>query len=173
MNKSNQQPDEKHLWRQFAKQDRPQPVLSDLDPNIIAAYLDGHAKPAQVEQIEALMASNPSVLDELIELSQLKDASPALASQALLERAKALVPAAAEGVSSRSLFRYRFQWAAVAAAVLLACLGGYGIGQTTFQHRVTAQAYISSQVSLDFDDLLSDPALAVLFPTNGTNGGQQ
>ena len=173
MNESNQQPnDEKRLWQQFSAQDQTQPTLSDLDPNLLAAYIDGQVDTSQVEQIESLMASNPDLLEELIELRQLQDAGPALASQTFLDRAKALVPASPI-IPSRTAFWQRLQWAATAAVIMLACLGGYTVGRSTFQGRHYAQASLTSQLSLDLDELLSDPVLAMLIPSNGANGDQQ
>ncbi len=134
MNDRNQQySDENRLWRQFAVQDQAQPILSDLDPNLLAAYLDGKADSAQVQQIEALMASNPALLEETIELRQLQTASPAMVCQAVLDRAKALKQAAPAPVRKAGSW-HRFQWAAAAAAVVFACLGGYTVGQSTAQN---------------------------------------
>ncbi len=169
MNESNQQhANEKQLWRQFAAQDQAQPVLSDLEPNLLAAYLDGKAEPAQVEQIEALMASNPVLLEELIELRQLQDAGAALVSQAFLDRAKAFLPDSPI-IPHRTAFWQRLQWAAAAAAVVFACLAGYTIGQTTSQSQRSAQASISSQAFLEMDGL----TLALILPPNGSNGGKK
>ena len=176
MNESNQQhSNEKQLWRQFAAQDQTQPVLSDLEPNLLAAYIDGKADPSQVEQIESLMASNPVLLEELIELRQLQDAGPALVSQAFLDRAKALAaPQQTAPVAVRQAgASHRVQWAAAAAAVVLACLAGYTIGQTTFQGQHSAQAAISSQAFLELDGLTSGPALALILQPNGSNGGEE
>ncbi len=173
MNQSNQQhANEKQLWRQFAAQDQTQPVLSDLEPNLLAAYIDGKADPSQVEQIEALMASNPVLLEELIELRQLQDTGPALVCQAFLDRAKAFLPGSPI-IPSRTAFWQRLQWAATAAVIMLACLGGYTAGRSTSQGRHYAQASVTSQLSLDLDELLSDPALAMLIPFNGANGDEQ
>ncbi|MCK4850368.1 MAG: hypothetical protein KAT11_03400 [Phycisphaerae bacterium] len=171
MNQSNQQhPNEKQLWRQFAAQDQIQPVLSDLDHNLLAAYIEGKAEASQVEQIEALMASNPDLLEELIELRRLQDAGPALVSQAFLDRAKALVPASPI-IPHRTAFWQPLQWAAAAAAVVFACLGGYNVGHSTFQSRYYTQASITSQTTPGLDALMADPILALILPPNGSNGG--
>ncbi len=169
MNEKNQQnSDEKRLWRLFAAKDQSQPVLSDLDPNLLAAYLDGNANTTQVEQIESLMASDPALLDELIELRQLQNAGPALVQPAFLDQLKALKPAQPATVALRQTGAWqRFHWAAAAAAVVFACVGGYSVGQTTFQDRNAAQTSITSQASLEMDGF----TLALVLQPNGSNGG--
>ncbi len=172
MNDQNQQhTDEKRLWRQFAAQDQAPPALSDLDPNLLAAYLDGKANTTQVEQIEALMASDPALLEQIIELRRLQPAGPALVCQTFLDRAKAL--AAPQQTATAAVRQpgawHRFHWAAAAAAVLFACLGGYSIGQTTFQGQRSAEASLSSQASLELDGL----TLALVLQPNGSNGGEK
>jgi anti-sigma factor RsiW len=168
MKESNQQhPDEKRLWQQFSVQEQIQPVLSDLDPNLLAAYLDGQADAAQVQQIESVIASNPVLLDELIELRSVQDAGPALVPESLLDRAQALL-APQQTIRRTSLWQ-RLQWTAAAAAVLLACVGGYAIGQTTFEAQRTVEASVRSQATLE----LGGVGLAVILQPNGSNGGEE
>ena len=168
MNESNQQlSDEKRLWQQFSAQDQAQPTLSDLDPNLLAAYLDGQADTTQVEQIESLMASNPVLLDELIELRRVQDAGPAIVSQTVLDQAQAL-SAPPQTIRQTSLWQ-RFQWAAAAAAVVVACVGGYTVGRTTSQDQLAIQASLSYQASLELDGF----SLATIVAPNGSNGGEE
>ena len=168
MNEQNQQnTNEKRLWRQFVAQDQSHPVLSDLDPNLLAAYLEGKADTAQVEQIEALMASDPALLDEVIELRQLQNAGPALVRPALVDRAKALIATPQPATVRQSRVWHHFQWAAAAAAVVFACIGGYSIGHSTFQNRTAAQASISSQAYEELDEL----TFALILLPNISNGG--
>lgn len=168
MNESNKQlPDEKQLWQQFSAQDQTQPISSTLDPNLLAAYLDGQADPTQVEQIESLLASNPVLLDELIELRQLQDVNPALVSRSVLDQAQALAATPYSAPKARSW--HHFQWAAAAAAVVLACLGGYSVGQTTFQDQLTAEASLSSQASLELDEM----TVTDILQPNGSNGDEE
>ncbi len=170
MNDRNQQySDENRLWRQFAVQDRAQPILSDLDPNLLAAYLDDKADLAQVQQIEALMASNPALLEETIELRRLQGAGPALACQALLDRAKALAPPAVLTADQTSWWQ-RLQWVAAAAAIFVACLGGYSLGRFTFRAQGLAEALVAADISRDVEAIVTEPTLAIIVWPNGQNG---
>ncbi len=168
MNESNQQlSDEKRLWQQFSAQDQTQPTLSDLDPNLLAAYLDGQADHTQVQQIESLIASNPVLLDELIELRRVQDAGPAIVSQTALDQAQAL-SAPPQTIRQTSLWQ-RFQWAAAAAAVVVACVGGYTVGRTTSQDQLAIQASLSSQAFIELDGF----TLAAILQPNDLNGGEE
>ena len=168
MNESNQQhADEKRLWQQFSAQDQTQPTLSDLDPNLLGAYIEGQADAAQVQQIELLIASNPTLLDELIELRRIQDAGPGMVSQTLLDRAQALA-APQQTIRHTSIWQ-RLQWAAAAAAIVLACVGGYAIGQTTVQGQLTVETSVRTQASFELDGL----SLAVILQPNGSNGGEE
>ena len=168
MNESNQQhSDEKRLWQQFSAQDQTQPTLSDLDPNLLAAYLDSQTDHTQVQEIESLMASNPTLLDELIELRRVQDAGPAIVSQTVIDRAQAL-SAPQQTIRQTSLWQ-RFQWAAAAAAVVVACVGGYTVGRTTSQDQLAIQASLSYQASLELDGF----TLATIVAPNGSNGGEE
>ena len=165
--------DEKRLWRQYAERDQDHPILSDLDPNLLAAYLDGKADDGQVQQVEALMALDTALLEEIIELRQLQKAGPGLVSEAFLDRAKALVAgssAKSAGVGAeRTGWWQRLQWAAVAAGILVACFAGYSVGNTTFQGQQISQASISSQALFELDGL----GLAEVLQPNGSNGGER
>lgn len=172
MNERKQQSDEKRLWRQFTERDQEEPILSDVDPNLLAAYLDGKADGGQVEQIEALMASDPALLEEVIELRQLQEAGPGLVSEALLDRAKGLVASAgklARVGDKRIGWVERMQWAAVAAGVFVACVGGFGVGSTIFEGEQMVQASISSEASFELDGLGFGGGVE----PNGSNGGER
>lgn len=179
MNASNKQHyDERQLWDRYTKNAKKQPTLSDPEPELLAAYLDGNANESQVEHIESLMAQNSALIDQIIELRSLQNAAPAPVSQTVLDRAKALeteTPPDQQQIvaPARGAHWHRFHWAAAAAAVLLACLGGYSAGTSTSQGQQRLQAQKSSQVSFGLDELIGDPTLALIFQPNGRNGGQK
>jgi len=175
MEQDNQQ---RRLWRRYLAQAQAESAgLWALDSNVLAAYLDGTAKPDQVEQIESRLAWDTALLEELIELRELGNLEPAAVSPSLLSRAKDLM--AAEPTrkthpqpSETILYVWwrRFQWAAAAAAVLLACLGGYSVGRVTFSGQRQAETLIASNASLEMEELISDPTLGIVLPVNSNNG---
>ena len=177
MDQDNQQ---RRLWRQYVAQVQVRPESADfpaLDPNVLAAYLDGTAEPDQVEQIEARMASDPALLEELSELRQLCGPVPAAVSASLLSRAKTLaltklVPKTPRQLSQPSTYTWwrHLQWAAVAAAVLVTALAGHSVGGATFRGQRRAESVISSRASLDMEELISEPTLGIIVPVNGNNG---
>ena len=175
MDQDNQQ---RRLWRRYLAQTQPQSAdLSALDSSVLAAYLDGTAKPDQVEQIESRLAWDPVLLEELIELRELGNLEPAAVSPSLLSRAKDLMAAQPTRkthpqLSETILYAWwrRFQWAAAAAAVLLACLGGYSVGQGTSRVQQRAETLVASNASWQMEELISDPALGIVLPVNSNNG---
>ena len=165
MDHDNQQ---SRLWRQYLAQAPPaSPDLPALDLNLLAAYLEGSANPKQLEQIESCLASDPALLEELIELRQLGQLKPAEVCPSLLERAKALSPAT-------KLIRHSWasptRWAAAAAAVMLAGLAGYSVGRDTFQGQQYAETLVAARASQEMQELISEPSLAISLPLNGNNG---
>ena len=136
----NQFDQQRRLWQRYAHQAGAQPSQPDLDSNLLAAYLDGRADPEQIDEVEARLAGDPGLLEQFTELRGLGDIEPEVVSASLLERAKALVPAGA-GLKAHLPFRTRIgqsPWwlrlghVAAAAAILLASLAGYSVGQATF-----------------------------------------
>ena len=179
MNEAREQDNQlRRLWRQYHAQDQAgSDDLGALDSNVLATYLDGTAKPDQVEQIESRLAWDTALLKELSELRELGNLEPAAVSPAILSRAKDLM--AAEPTrktqpqpSETILYAWwrRFQWAAAAAAVLLACLGGYSVGRVTFRGQQRADTLVASNASLQMEELISDPTLGIVLPVNGHNG---
>ena len=153
----------RQLWREYlAEEDLQLSDLPDLDPNLLAAYLDGSAQSAEIEHVEALLTTDPLLLEELMALRQMADMDSAPAPASFLHRAKAL--------DRRYFWRPRLQWAAAAAAVLLACLIGYSVGGTTLRGQRQAQSLVSSRVSLEVDELISEPAFGIILPLNDNNG---
>ena len=152
---------DRSLWRQFAAQAQT-PQAPPVDANTLAAYLDGSAEPGDVQLVESRMACDPAFLEEVLALRQMADLEPTLATASVLNRAKAL--------AHRHPWWPRMQWAAAAAAVLLACFAGYRVGNTTQLGRRDAQMFASLQISLEIDELISDPAIGIILPVNGHNG---
>jgi len=155
---------DEQLWRRFEAQasptDSPPP-----DANLLAAYLEGSATADEVERIEGRLADDPQLLAELIELRRLAEAPPAAAPQELLGRAKALAaqPAATAG---RSWWR-QVQWAAAAAAIVVACWSGYSFGANVFSGQVKSAPSAMGA----FEELMGEDELEIPGETDGGNGG--
>ena len=151
------------LWREYlAEADLQLSDLTRMDPNVLAAYLDGSAQPSEIERIEAHLASDPLLFEELLALRQMTDMDATAAPASLLRRAKAL--------GHRYSWRPRLSWAAAAAAVLLACFAGYRVGNTAQLAHRDAEIFASLQISLEIDELISEPAFGIILPLNGNNG---
>jgi len=135
---------DRRLWQRFRQATRSAdtPKPGDLDPNDLAAYLDGTANPALVESIEQRLASDGPLLETVIELRQVRDAvsrdSDSAVPQTVTAAAKGLV---GQTVVSRrdeapaTLYRMnwsRLQWAAAAVFVLTAGWGGYNTGLNAY-----------------------------------------
>ena len=166
------------LWRQYLAKVRPESQkLPALDPNVLAAYLDGTAKPTDVAGVEARPVSDPGLLEELIELRGLRDLKPVAVSASVMNRAKAVPATKLAADTGRRLaqpstytwWRY-LQWAAVAAAVLLSALAGHSVGGATFRGQHRAQSVVSSRASLEMEEFISEPTLGIIVPVNGNNG---
>ena len=154
---------DRSLWRQYADQAGSDlPELPPLDPNLLAAYLNGSAEPQDVELVEARMASDTAFVDQVMALRQMADLEATPAPRSLLSRARAL--------AHRHTWLPRMQWAAAAAALLLACFIGYRVGDSTYHTRRDAQLFGSLQATLEIDELISDPAIGIIMPINGQNG---
>ena len=169
------------LWRRYVEQAGAQAGPAELDPNLLAAYLDGRAEPGQVEEIEAHLADDPALLDQLLELRKIRGIKPAAVSPSLLGGAKSVVAAEAGPRPASGPFRQltlnpwwiRLGHTAAAAAILLACMAGYGLGRSTFQGQRRAQATVNAGASLALEDLISEPTLGVMLNGDDGKGGER
>lgn len=123
------------LWRRFADAAGKAAAEDDLDPNVLAAYLDGAAGPEEAEAVERAMAADASLVDAVVELRE------ALADgrAEVPEPVRARLRAALSTEAGRARGRHA-TWAppigmpwyvgiAVAAAVLIASLLGFEMGR--------------------------------------------
>ena len=178
MSEQRQQDDQQHrakrLWRRYLERAGDAGPGPALDANALAAYLDGTARGKAAEQVEAGMASDPDLLEEVMELRALAGVEPTPPPEALLAKAKALAPAGPARLrptrsSSFVLqgFWRRVRWTAAAAAIVLACASGYSLGRETFRDSLRADAAETAVLT----ELVSEPDLAEL-QANGGNGGE-
>ena len=177
---SKQNEQDRELWRRYSARSADEPELSEIDANVLAGYLDGAAGAQQIEQIESRMAWEPAFLQEIQELRELagldEKQSPAkLMGQVkamLASRAKLRVGSAVGGRAERFSWRRHVEWPAAAAAVLLASLGGYNLGNSTSRGQLPAEYSVEAQVSPGLDDLLSEPVMGIILPENGPSRGE-
>ena len=152
---------DRHLWRLYFRRAAGLQT-PEIDPNTLAAYLDGSADAEQIELVDTRLASDPLFLQELMDLRRVAVLDTNSASASVLHRAMSL--------GRLRIWPARVRWAGAAAGVLLACLIGYSAGSTTGQSQRHALAAGSVQASFQLDDLISEPAFGIILPLNGENG---
>lgn len=164
------------LWREYAARRTSVPGGPEIAPNLLAAYLDGKADPEAVERIEARMAEDPDLLEAVLEFRRLQDFPTPPAPPAVATRAKSLVVPAVQVphavIAAAGRWWQKLQWAAAAAVIIVAGLGGYSFGGDTFLARQTAEQRAAAQVTGEIEDLISEPDLSVTGQANGSPEGQ-
>lgn len=119
------------LWRAHAR-----PVVRP-DPMLLAAYAEGRLDEADAAAVEAALAGDPALLDDVLEARRSVAASPA--TKAVVSRAQAIRPGPSGRVvellprrpRSARLVAGLIAWGAVAASVLLVSFVGFHLGVQT------------------------------------------
>ena len=119
-----------------------QPVADDEAPDalLLAGYLDGRLGEAEAARLEARLAAEPALLDELLALREGLAETPEAVPDAVIERARAAyagkpAPRAVRAETTSLLDRLFGQWlrpavpAFAALMVLLACAGAFEAGR--------------------------------------------
>ncbi len=125
-------------WRKYrARLDR-RAGAGDIDPGLIASYLDGALRPAEREAVEAWLAATPEAAETLVSAREvLRDQTPVAVPDAVLaagraalasETAPAPVPARETRSAISGVFRW-FEWSVAAAMLMLVCVAGWNAGQ--------------------------------------------
>ena len=150
-------------WRAPADDEAPAALL-------LAAYLDGRLAEDEAARLEARLAGEPALLDELLALRATLAAGPQTAPAAVIARAQALrpapaaVPRAAAGKAPRApdLFDRLFGiWlrpavpALAGIALLLACAGAFELGRYQAEQLDTPQTAVASDNDVPVDLLMS------------------
>ena len=154
---------DRRLWERFGARTGPS-GSPPPDANDLAAYLDGSADPQAIERVEARLADDPTLLDELIELRRLTSAEHEAAPRTLLAQAKGLL--AAPAAKAKRSWWGQLQWVAAAAAVVIACWGGYSFGANAFDSQ--AKARVSTTSTLE--ELIGDNELTMPQAGQGQDG---
>lgn len=122
------------LWRKArAALDR-RDGAGEIDPGLIAAYLDGGLQPAEREAVESWLAVTPDAMDTLVAARDvLADTRDVTVPDAVLAAGYAALPprAPAPRTEKRSAFAGAlriFEWSAVAALLMLTCVAGFNVG---------------------------------------------
>jgi len=161
---------DRDLWRRFSDAAPKAKKPGEIDPNLLAAYLDGTASEKEGEEVEHAMLADPSVLDMVRELREIGAAAPVVVPETVKAQARALVPS--EIAPRRKVFRGRWadavQWLAAAAAILAVSAWGYWLGQNTSAMQTQTASLVPTSLSLEVEETNES---AAIFDVNGGNGG--
>ena len=128
------QPDRTLYERLRSHESQPAESLLELDPMLLAAYLDGRLGEDEAAPLEALLAADPTALDDLIACDPV---TPEIPSAAFIAKAQALVggatvlPFTPRSAPPRRLVAAWAAWGAVAASLVLISLVGFSLGMQT------------------------------------------
>ena len=137
-------------------------AADDVDPLLLAAYLDGRLDAEEAAALEGRLAADPVALDLMAASREALAAGPADAvPETLLQRAEGLVrPAPAPprkgllaGLAAAFLLPNQAAWAGFAAAVMLASLAGFELGQIGLDNAATVASALGEEVRHGLDPL--------------------
>lgn len=126
----------RELWRRLAR--RPVQTGQTVDAGDLAAWLEGRLDERASAPIEAALLADPQLLETAIAARGVLDDAAEDASR-LAVRARAIVPAPRRVRQTNTgwlagLFAPRgLQWAAIGAAMLIAGVGGFSLGDNVAQ----------------------------------------
>ena len=164
------------LWERLARAASAPEPAPDINPNLLAAYVDGTATPDEIERVERAMTADRNLVETVRDLRAAEPADPPEAVTARIQTALA-AQAAAEGRAPRpagTQWGLWFRAAAAAAAILLASLAGYELGEGTSRAQGETEAALASQVAMDLtqDDIEAD-LVAVLGAVESGKGSER
>lgn len=157
----------RELWRRLPREPQPhEPIPADemgsWDANALAAHLEGTLSAAEADRLEARLNDSPELLETLLAAADAgngqRDAT--LPPKSLIARAKELGPGtSADRLASvprpanenRRRWGARFEWAAVAAALVVFAGVGFELGSDTGRGAKKIQIAMASGIGLDFD----------------------
>lgn len=126
------------------------------DSLALAAYLDGRLDEAARDRVEAWLAADPDRLEILLGTQDALAAGSDPAPEALVARAKGLVAAAPTTArEANGAVWPRLYWPSAAAAVVLACVLGFQLGQS----REAETALAEVDIFVPTDDPIGELAL--------------
>ncbi len=137
-------------------------AADDVDPLLLAAYLDGELDADEAAALEARLAADPVALDLIASSREALAAGPADAvPETLLRRAEGLVrpaPVAPRkgllaGLAAAFMLPNQAAWAGFAAALMLASLAGFELGQIGLDNAATVTSALGEEVRHGLDPL--------------------
>ncbi len=159
------------LWRRFSE--GRSPAAEAPDALTLAAYLDGALDQTAAARLEARLAADPALLDEMLALRQSLDTAPASAPAAVVARARALrreqneplrrvAPAARSAGAGQPgwLERLFGPWlrpavpAFATLAVAIACAGAFELGRYQAEQLEAEQSAARAKSDVPVDLLL-------------------
>lgn len=154
------------LWRRAREGWRPPSDDEAPDRLLLAAYLDGRLQEDEAARLEARLAGEPALLDELLVLRESLAAAPEAAPARVVARAQALrgsQPSARPGQSGgpwllARLFGFSLRPAVPALAVIalmVACAGAFELGRYQAEQLDSAQTAVVNDSDLAVDLLMS------------------
>jgi len=153
-------PHDIQLWKCFVKATERQENASEIDANLLAAYVDGSASSEEIESVESAMARDSAIVELIRELRKMQSSEPVMMSQAGIAAAKKALSLClhSSGISNK---RFSLSVAAAAAAIFLLSFAGYifGMGTSRIQERTDADlasalAFEMRQEDKEFDLLV-------------------
>lgn len=128
------QPDRTLYERWQSRESVPADTDAELDPMVLAAYLEGRLSEDESVPLERLLSTDPAALDDLIACDPV---TPEIPSAAFISQAQALVgtatvlPFAPREAPPRRVMTAWAAWGAVAASLVLISLVGFSLGMQT------------------------------------------
>ncbi len=135
---------------------------AEVDPLLLAAYLDGRLDAEEGAAVEARLAADPAALDLMAASREALAAGPAEAvPETLLRRAEGLVrPApvpprkgALAALAAAVMMPGQAAWVGFAAVLMLASVAGFELGQTGLDNAAMIASTLGREVTLGLDPL--------------------
>ncbi|MDH3472229.1 MAG: hypothetical protein OEM59_00945 [Rhodospirillales bacterium] len=138
-------------------------LSEDADSLRLAAYLDGTLEARERAELEAWLVAHPEALDVLLASREALAEGAGPAPDSLVRRACALVPERrapltrlwhrlGDLVAASAWRGQALAWCGVTAAVLLACLVGFRLGESGYHSAATVEKLLAHETAAVFGE---------------------